>query len=75
MSPDSEIQQRVRYLEESLCHEQRLLEELNQVVIGLRREIDRLEKRLQAAESRVLSVDQRIRQSEGDLPHEKPPHY
>jgi len=75
MSPDPEIQRRLLDLEESLCHDQRLIEELNQVVIDLRGQIDQLEKRLSRAELRVRAVDQRIPDSEEDLPHEKPPHY
>jgi uncharacterized coiled-coil protein SlyX len=66
---------RIVYLEESMCHDQRLLAELNQVIVSLRDEVDRLHRKLAVMDRRMEHWDQRIQSQESDLPHEKPPHY
>ncbi|MBL8889851.1 MAG: SlyX family protein [Planctomycetaceae bacterium] len=71
----ADFSHRLLQLEETVCHDQRLIEELNRVVIGLRLEIERLQNRLQNAERNWGMLDQRVRSHEENLPHEKPPHY
>lgn len=72
---DADFALRLLQLEETVCHDQRLIEELNRVVIGLRLELERLQTRLQTAERNWGMLDQRVRSHEDNLPHEKPPHY
>jgi uncharacterized coiled-coil protein SlyX len=71
----ADLTRRLLQLEETVCHDQRLIEELNQVVIGLRLEIERVQLRLSAAERNWGVLDQRVRSHEENLPDEKPPHY
>jgi uncharacterized coiled-coil protein SlyX len=71
----ADLTRRLLQLEETVCHDQRLIEELNQVVIGLRLEIERVQLRLSAAERNWGMLDQRVRSHEENLPDEKPPHY
>lgn len=66
---------RLQRLEETVCHDQRLIETLNQVIIDLRQELERLQLRLAVAERRQGLLDQRLQSQEENLPHEKPPHY
>ncbi len=60
-------------LEERLTFQQRLIDDLNAVVLDHRREIDRLFRELAHCRN-ALDL---LRQSGGgeNLPHEKPPHY
>jgi uncharacterized coiled-coil protein SlyX len=74
-SNTADLSRRVLQLEETVCHDQRLIEELNQVVIGLRLEIERVHLRLSAVERNWGLLDQRVRSHEDNLPDEKPPHY
>ncbi|MDP1563141.1 MAG: SlyX family protein [Pirellulaceae bacterium] len=78
MATDSDtanLSRRLLQLEETICHDQRLIEELNQIVIGVRQEMERLQLRLLAAERNWGMLDQRVRSHEDNLPDEKPPHY
>lgn len=78
MATDSDttnLSRRLLQLEETICHDQRLIEELNQIVIGLRQEMERIQLRLLAAEQNWGMLDQRVRSHEENLPDEKPPHY
>lgn len=74
-SSAADFARRLLQLEETICHDQHLIEELNRVVIGLRLEIERLQTRLHTAERNWGMLDQRVRSHEDNLPHEKPPHY
>lgn len=63
---------RITALEERLTFQQKLLDELNTVVLEQGRQLDRLTRDL------ARQTDELTRLSalaEGDLPHEKPPHY
>jgi len=73
--PLADLSHRLRRLEETVCHDQRLIETLNQVIIDLRQELERLQLRLVVAERRQGLLDQRLQSQEENLPHEKPPHY
>lgn len=62
---------RLRALEERLSFQQRLLDELNEVVLGQRAVLDRLARELAACRAAIGDLSLRG----DDLPHEKPPHY
>jgi SlyX protein len=73
-SPDiPNADQRLRNMEERLTYQQRMIEELNEVVL-------RHEQRLEHVGREATRLADRLQQladvSPGnDLPHEKPPHY
>jgi uncharacterized coiled-coil protein SlyX len=73
--PLDDLSRRLQQLEETVCHDQRLIETLNQVIIDLRQDLERLQLRLAVAERRQGLLDQRLQSQEENLPHEKPPHY
>jgi SlyX protein len=59
-------------LEERLAFQQRMLEELNTVVVSQQGELDRLRREV----SRLGEASRVLMERTGDnLPHEKPPHY
>lgn len=62
---------RLTALEERLTFQQRLIDELNQAILAQGVDISRLQREL--AQSRA-AIEQ-LAAGEGDLPHEKPPHY
>ena len=60
-------------LEERLTYQQHLIDQLNDVVRGQARQLERLGRELA---SYVTAVERLAQNSQGDdLPHEKPPHY
>jgi SlyX protein len=59
---------RIVDLEIRYTHQERLIEELNQVVIAQSKVLTRLQEELEALRTRVLS-------REDAVPHERPPHY
>ncbi|HHH31843.1 MAG TPA: SlyX family protein [Polyangiaceae bacterium] len=63
-----DIEKRVIELEIKLTHQDRLLEELNEVVIEQRASIDKLEKRADALEKALFALQE-------DPANERPPHY
>lgn len=63
-----DVEQRVIELEIKLTHQDRLLEELNEVVIEQRVHLDKLEKRADALEKALFSI-------QDDPGNEPPPHY
>ena len=63
-----DIEKRVIELEIKLTHQDRLLEELNEVVIEQRASIDKLEKRAEALEKALFALQE-------DPANERPPHY
>jgi SlyX protein len=74
MSPRPELQTeneaRFLKLEEKIAYQEKLIAELNEVVVSLHRRTDELDGRVQALE-RVLRAELGAR----DMPNEKPPHY
>lgn len=64
---------RLTALEERLTFQQRLIDELNQAILAQGVDISRLQRELAQCQSAMerLAADG----GEGDLPHEKPPHY
>jgi uncharacterized coiled-coil protein SlyX len=70
---DDPFESRLQALEERLMFYQRQVDELSEVVLGQRREVDQLRRELAQCRSQL----ERIESSGGgdDLPHEKPPHY
>jgi SlyX protein len=73
MNPANDYEQRLVALEERLTFQQRLIEELNGVVLDQRREFDRLAREL--AQCRQTLEQFRDAALGENLPHEKPPHY
>ena len=63
---------RITDLEERLTHQERLIDQLNDVVLGQARQLERLSRELS---NYVSAVERLAAAAEGDLPHEKPPHY
>lgn len=64
---------RITDLEERLTHQQHLIDQLNEVVLGQARQLERLGRELA---NYVRAVERLAENGSGDdLPHEKPPHY
>jgi len=61
---------RVLRLEEKVAYQDKLIAELNDVVVSLHRRTDELARRLEAAERTVRSE-----LGSRDMPNERPPHY
>ncbi len=61
---------RVLRLEEKVAYQDKLIAELNEVVVALHRRSDELERRLGAAERTIRSE-----LGAREMPNEKPPHY
>ncbi len=67
------LDDRVLQLEELVSHQERLIEDLNGVLIELRSEHDQLKK---SVNSHVQSIEAKLEaQSSSFDPNEKPPHY
>jgi uncharacterized coiled-coil protein SlyX len=59
-------------LEERLAFQQRMLEEINSVVVSQQAELDRIRREV----SQLTETSHQLMERAGDnLPHEKPPHY
>jgi len=64
---------RLTDLEERLTYQQHLIDQLNEVVLGQARQLERLGRELT---NYVAAVERLTQHGQGDdLPHEKPPHY
>lgn len=64
---------RITDLEERLTYQQHLIDQLNEVVLGQTKQLERLGRELA---SYVTAVERLAQHGQGDdLPHEKPPHY
>ena len=63
---------RITDLEERLTHQEHLIDQLNDVVLEQARQLERLSRELS---NYVSAVERLAAAAEGDLPHEKPPHY
>jgi len=63
---------RITDLEERLTHQEHLIDQLNDVVLEQARQLERLSRELA---NYVSAVERLSAAAEGDLPHEKPPHY
>ena len=64
--------QRITDLEERLTYQQHLIDQLNDVVLSQSRQLERLSRELAGY---VTAVERLAQGVQGDLPHEKPPHY
>lgn len=69
-----QLQQRIVCLEELFAHEERKVQQLNQVILQHRQLLDTLEKKLAILEHRFQWVAENSSAND-NLPHEKPPHY
>lgn len=74
-APDSttQLNDRIMRLEELVSHQQHLLEQLNEVTTSLQTQLYRQQQEHKAELDRLRS--QITSDSQGNLPHEKPPHY
>ncbi|MCA9260005.1 MAG: SlyX family protein [Planctomycetales bacterium] len=70
-SSEAQVQARMLAFEERFSFQERRLEEFHEVLLGQRREIDQLARRVARCEA---AIDE-LRLGGDDLPHEKPPHY
>ena len=64
---------RIAKLEEVLTHQQLLVEQLNEIVIELRTNVERLQSRIERQQLQIKHLESRSRDDE--IPDEKPPHY
>jgi uncharacterized coiled-coil protein SlyX len=67
-------QERVERLEELFSHHQHLVQQLNEVIVQLRAEVENLKARAARYEGRLQQVADK-QASLDDQPDEKPPHY
>jgi SlyX protein len=65
-----DTEERFVFLETKLAYQERLLEELNQVLIDKSREHDEFKRRLKTLEDLARQGD-----TDRKVPHEAPPHY
>ncbi len=71
---DAKLQDRVTQLEETLTHHEHLVEQLNQVVIQLRADLEKMQAENEE-QSRHLKWLMQNNSIIEDSPDEKPPHY
>lgn len=64
---------RQQQLEEALAHQQHLVDLLNEALTKQQSDLLSLERRVITLEQRYLELLEEV--GEGELPHEKPPHY
>ena len=69
---NEKVLRRLQQVEEQLAHEQHTVKQLNEIVIELREQIERVEKLLAEQKIKIELLQQKTSE---DLPHEKPPHY
>ncbi len=74
MSDVERLQKRIVQLEEVISHQENTVQKLNESVIDLRTELDRLETRFTQQEGRIRSLAEHHEASSDPL-DEKPPHY
>jgi uncharacterized coiled-coil protein SlyX len=72
MSDSVGLERRVRQLEELVSHQQHLLEQLNQVIVDLRGDLEGLNRQFIY---RLLDLQSQLGRREAEDPDEKPPHY
>lgn len=65
-------EQRLVALEERLAHQDLTIEEMNTVITGQWREIDRLRRQLAMIDDQIAAVEQLARSGKAEPP---PPHY
>lgn len=69
------LQQRVTELEISLAHQQRLCEQLNEVVTEQTRKLMHLERLIPRLEEQLRELQNWRKSAQEPLPDERPPHY
>lgn len=72
-NPSEKLHDRILRLEELVSHQQHLLEQLNEVATSLQTQLFRQQQEHKAELEKLRS--QMSDSADGDLPHEKPPHY
>ncbi|GEM_PF-1701933 len=68
------LSRRVVLLEEMICHDERTIGQLNEVVVNLNGQLEQVNKRLHSIEARFQWVADNAGDLE-NLPHDRPPHY
>lgn len=73
----SQLERRVTELEVSLAHQQRLCEQLNEVVTLQTRDLIKLNQLLPVLQEQIreLRLELRLRGTDASDPDERPPHY
>lgn len=66
------MEDRLEYLESTVAQQDRLLEQLNDIVTSQQRQIDEMEKKLMLLGQRIRHLAQNTGDGPADLP---PPHY
>lgn len=74
MPEESSLQDRVVRLEELFSHHQHTVQQLNDVILRLRDEVESLTRRVDGHESRLQLLSEKQAALE-EQPDEKPPHY
>ena len=67
-----DLHERMTRVEEQLMHQQHFVQQLNEVIIELRTELDAATKKLQKSDEQIEWL---LQKQEDGLPNEKPPHY
>ena len=76
MSDIDALRQRVVQLEELFSHHQHHVQQLNEVIVELRREMDVLQIKTANQQSRLEAIqDSQAHSASEDLADQKPPHY
>lgn len=73
MNSPEPMQHQINKLQETVAFQQRTLDDLNEVVLQIRRELDQATRQLQQQKSKVQWLSENA--ATDNLPHEKPPHY
>jgi uncharacterized coiled-coil protein SlyX len=74
MPQEPSPQERVERLEELFSHHQHMVQQLNEVIVQLRTDVENLKARAARYEARLQQVADK-QASLDDQPDEKPPHY
>ncbi|HEC01877.1 MAG TPA: SlyX family protein [Sphingomonadales bacterium] len=65
--------ERLSQIEQTIAYQDQQIQDLSDMVSQQWTEIDRLKKRLAQAKQRLENLENPV--EEGEMPHEKPPHY
>lgn len=70
-----ELSERVEALEISLAHQQRLVEQLNEVVTDQAKQLMQFERIVPALQQELRDLKRQMSDTGPSIPNEKPPHY
>lgn len=72
--PEENVVERITTLEEKLAHQERIIADLNEVILDQQKRLTRLEALLQRADDRIERLSVAIDQPRS-AEDERPPHY